>query len=268
MGATVKAELLKLFTTRLWWGMAIAVFLSGAAFALLFGLLFTSESVADQAGGPGGIPSGNPVQIANSVYTGGLSVGYLLMLTIGVMQIGMEYRHKTISSTFLAVPHRAKAMLGKVVALLVVAAGYGVLSLVGSVSVGALVLNVRGADAFPSNEIVRTLALSLLVLGLWALIGLGLGILIPNQIAALLIGVSTAWIVEPLLGLAIKAFDFGREHIAPFMPTEATNAIVNAVVASPDDVRLSWWAAALTLAGWATLLAGSGIWRTVRQDVS
>lgn len=84
------------------------------------------------------------MQIADSVYTGGLSVGYLLMLTIGVMQIGMEYRHKTITSTFLAVPRRGKAMLGKVVALLVVAAGYGVLSLVGSVSVGAVVLNLRG----------------------------------------------------------------------------------------------------------------------------
>ena len=35
------------------------------------------------------------------------------------------------------------------------------------------------------------------------------------------------------------------------MPTEATNAVVNAVQSSPDDVRLSWWAGALALAGWA-----------------
>jgi len=268
MGRLVKAELLKLFTTRLWWGMAIAVLLSGAGFALLFGLLFTSESLAEDAGGPGGLPSGDAVQIANSVYTGGLSVGYLLMLTIGVLQIGMEYRHKTITSTFLAVPQRVRAMLAKVVALLAIATAYGLLSLVGSVSVGALVLNLRGADAFPSTELLRTLALSLLVLGLWALIGLGLGILIPNQVAALLIGIGTAWIVEPLAGLAIKAFEFGRENIAPFLPSEATSAIVNAVQASPDDVRLSWYAAALALAGWAALLAGSGIWRTVRQDVT
>jgi hypothetical protein len=248
--------------------MAIAVFVAGAGFALLFGVLLTSESLAEQGGGPGGIPSGDAVQVANSVYTGGLSVGYLLMLTIGVMQIGTEYRHKTITSTFLAVPHRARAMLAKVVALLLVAAGYGLLSLVGSVSMGAIVLNLRGADPFPSAEVLRTLALSLLVLGLWALIGLGLGILIPNQVAALLIGIGTAWIVEPLLGLAIKASDFGRERIAPLMPTEATNAVINAVQSSPDDVRLSWWAAALVLAGWAALLAGPGIWRTLRQDVT
>ena len=268
MRGAVRSELLKFFTTRVWWGMAIALFVAGAAFALLFGILFTSETLAEQAGGPGGLPSGDPLQVANSVYTAGLTVGYLLMLCIGVLQIGTEYRHQTLSATFLATPRLSRAMLAKVLSLLVIAAGYGVLSLLGSVSVGALVLNLRGAEAFPSTEVLRTLALSLLVLGLWALIGLGLGILIPNQVAALMIGVGVAWIVEPLLGLAIKASDFGREHVAPLMPTEATNAVVNAVQSSPDDVRLSWWAAALVLAGWAALLTVPGIWRTVHQDVT
>ncbi len=268
MRGAVRSELLKFFTTRVWWGMAIALFVAGAAFALLFGILFTSETLAEQAGGPGGLPSGDALQVANSVYTAGLTVGYLLMLCIGVLQIGTEYRHQTLSATFLATPRRTRAMLAKVLSLLVIAAGYGVLSLLGSVSVGALVLNLRGAAAFPSTEVLRTLALSLLVLGLWALIGLGLGILIPNQVAALMIGVGVAWIVEPLLGLAIKASDFGREHVAPLMPTEATNAVVNAVQSSPDDVRLSWWAAALVLAGWAALLTVPGIWRMVHQDVT
>lgn len=269
MPRAVRAELLKFFSTRLWWGMAIAVFLSAAVFALLFGILYTSESLMAEAGGGfGGIPMGDDVQIANSVYTAGLSIGYLLMLTIGVMQIGSEYRHQTITSTFLSIPRRAKAMLAKVVALLVIAAAYGVLSLVGSVVVGALTLDLRGGDAFPSTEIVRTVALSLLVLGLWALIGLGVGILIPNQVAALLIGVGVAWIVEPILGAVIRAWDFGQEYVAPYLPSSASQAITNAVQASPDEVRLSWWAAALALAAWATLLAGSGIVRTLRQDVS
>jgi hypothetical protein len=143
-----------------------------------------------------------------------------------------------------------------------------VVSLLGSVSIGALVLNLRGEDAFPSDEVVRTIALSLLVLGLWALIGLGVGILIPNQVAALLIGVGVAWIVEPLIGLGVKAWEFGREHIAPYLPTEATNGIVNAVQSSPSDVRLEWWTAALALAAWAAVLSGVGILLTVRRDVS
>lgn len=266
LGRAVRAEFLKFFTTRLWWGMGIGVFLSAAAFSVLFGILLTLDST--QTGGAGGAPTGDATQIANSVYSAGLSVGYLLMLTIGVIQIGAEYRHKTITSTFLAVPHRARVMVAKVIALLGIGAAYGVVSLVGSVSLGALTLQLRGEDPFPSGEIVRTLALSLLVLGLWALIGLGVGILIPNQIAALLIGVGVAWIVEPLLAFALSFWDFGREHIAPYLPSSATNAVVNAVQNSPDEVRLSWWVAALVLAAWAAALSGFGVLRTLRQDVS
>jgi len=262
----VHAELRKFFTTRLWWGMAIGMLLSGAAFALLFGILLTSDTAG--AGGLNGIPTGDDEQVANSVYTAGLQVGYLLMLTIGVIQIGSEYRHSTISATFLAVPRRGIAMLAKVVALLAIGLAYGVVSLLGSVSVGAAVLGLRGQDAFPSEQVLRTIALSLLVLGLWALIGLGVGILIPNQVAALLIGVGVAWIVEPVLGLAIKAWQFGHDHIAPYLPSEATQAIVNAVRSSPDDVRLAWWAAALALACWAAVLSGVGIVLTIRRDVS
>ena len=103
---------------------------------------------------------------------------------------------------------------------------------------------------------------------MYALIGLGVGILIPNQIAALLIGVGVAWIVEPIVVFALTFWDFGREHIAPYLPSAATNAVVNAVQNSADEVRLSWWVAALVLAAWAAALSGFGILRTLRQDVS
>lgn len=266
MTATVRAELRKFFTTRLWWGMAIAVFLAGVAFAVLFGILLTSDQAG--VGGPNGVPTGTDEQIVGSVYTAGLSVGYLLILTIGVMQIGSEYRHQTISSTFLSEPRRARVMLAKVITLLALGAGYGLLSLFGSVSVGALVLRLRDVDPFPSTSIIRTLALSLLVLGLWGLIGLGAGILIPNQVAALLISVGVAWIVEPLAGFGLGFWDWGREHIAPYLPSAATDAMVNAVQGSSGEVRLEWWGGALVLAAYAVVLAGLGSWRTVRSDIT
>lgn len=267
LGRQVHSELLKLFTTRLWWGMAIGVFVGGAAFSTLFAILYANDLLGEAAG-PGGAPVGDETQIVNTVYTAGIGIGYLLLLTIGVIQIGSEYRHKTITGTFLATPRRARVMLAKVIALLVIGAGYAVVSMVGSVSFGATTLALLGKDPFPSTEVIRTLLLSLLVLGLWALIGLGVGILIPNQIAALLIGVGVAWIVEPILAFALSFSDFAREHIVPYFPSEATNAVINAVQNSPDTVRLSWWAASLVLAGYAALLAGFGIARTLRQDIS
>ncbi|XVX21338.1 ABC transporter permease [Actinomycetota bacterium] len=265
MGRAIKAEFRKFFTTRMWWGMAIAMVIAGAAFAGLFGWMLTDQAQM----GSEGAPTGTKEQIVNSVYTGGLSVGYLLTLTIGIMQIGSEYRHKTITSTFLSVPRRVKAMFAKVIALIGIGSFYGLLSLLGSVLVGAIVLNARGWDPFPTDGVWRTLGLSLLVLALWALIGLGVGILIPNQVAAILIAIGVAWIIEPLAGLLIGSlWDWGQEHVVKFLPSSATNAMVNGVTNPGMGSQLEWWGGALTLAAYAAVLAGLGIWRTTRRDIS
>lgn len=268
MTRAIRAEFRKFFTTRLWWGMAIGVFLCGAVVAVGFAFLYTSDLMTE-AMGPDGqpMPPPSPTQLANSVYTGGITIGYLLLLTIGIIHIGSEFRHKTVTSTFLANPHRVRVMLAKVVALLGIGAFYGLISLLGSVGPGALVLNLRGADPFPSSDVLRTLALSLLVLGLWALIGLGVGILIPNQVAALLIGVLVAWIAEPIAGALLGVWDFGRDHIVPFLPTQATTAVVG-VQTTPGQTQLDWWVAALVLVAYAAVLAGLGSWRVAKQDVA
>ena len=76
-------EFRKFFTTRLWWGMAIGVFVAAPA-AGLFAALDGSSS--RRRGAPGRRRTRlDPTQTAPNVYTAGLSVGYLLMLTIGVI---------------------------------------------------------------------------------------------------------------------------------------------------------------------------------------
>ena len=267
MSAAIRSEFRKFFTTRLWWGMAIAVFLSGAAFATIVGLIFTSNALAGQAAGA--LPR-TDAELAKAVYTGGIQIGYLLTLAIGIMMIGSEYRHKTITSTFLATPRRGRVMGAKVVTLLGIGAFYGVISLVGSVLAGAIILTLRGHSAFGDASIWRTLALSLLVLGLWALIGLGAGILIPNQVAALLISIGVAWIVEPILA-AVLAIPAWGEHITPYLPSQATSATLGTMSAGINGQpvgQLSWWAGALVLMAYAAVMAGLGTWRTVRADIS
>ena len=268
MTAAVRAEFRKFFTTRMWWGLAIATFVAAIAFAVAFGFIYT---IKPDPTDPRPAPTGTPLQIANSVYTAGLGVGYLLTLTIGVMQIGSEYRHKTITSTFLGTPRRARVMGAKIIALLGIGAIYGVISLVGAVIAGSIVLHARGFAPFPGAGVLRTLALALLVLGLWALIGLGAGILIPNQVAALLISIGVAWIVEPLAGFGLGFWTWGREHIVPYLPSQATSAMVSGVTqgGGGQEVHLlAWWGGALVLAAYAAVMAGFGSWRTVRADIS
>jgi hypothetical protein len=267
MGGAVKAEFRKFFTTRMWWGMAIGVFLAGALFALVFAVWVPGSRQGGGTGGPA-FPGLDNTAMVNTVYTAGLSLAYLLTLVIGVMSIGSEYRHMTITSTFLATPKRLHVMVAKVTSLLGIGVFYGLVFLVGSVGVGATTIAVKGFPPFPEvGTIARTLALSLLVLGLWALVGLGAGILIPNQVAAILIAVGAAWILEPVLGLLLGLVSWGRT-IAQFMPSQATSAMVGQVNGSPNVELLSWWAGALVLVAYAVVLAGIGSVLTVRRDVT
>ena len=266
MTHAIRAEFRKFFTTRLWWGMGIATFVAGAGFSLLLAVIFTLGSVQSQPGMPNGIA------LTRIVFTGGISVGYLLTLAVGVMTIGAEYRHKTITSTFLSNPRRTVVMSAKVVSLLVIGAFYGLISLLGSVVVGASVLVLRGEHPFADSGIWRTLALALLALGLWALIGLGVGILVPNQVAALLIAIGVAWIVEPIAGVLLGLFATGKE-IVPYLPTQATQAMLNTSSAfgapsTDPTTTMTWWVAAVVLAAYAVVMAGVGSALTVRRDIS
>ena len=266
MGGAIKSEFRKFFTTRMWWGMAIGIFLCGAALAVVFALLVPGS----RAQGPSGPPSpglGDPTMVS-TVYTAGLSVAYLLTLTIGVMSIGSEYRHMTITSTFLATPKRVRVMVAKVTSLLGIGVFYGLVFLLGSVGVGATTIAAKGYSPFPQvGTITRTLALSLLILGLWALIGLGTGILIPNQVAAILIAVGAAWIVLPLAGLLLGFVSWGKP-IVPYLPSEATSAMVGALNSDTSVQLLSWWAGALVLVIYAMVMAGIGSLLTIHRDVT
>jgi ABC-2 type transport system permease protein len=269
MAGAVKAEFRKFFSTRMWWGMAIGVFLAGAAFALLYAL-FVAGSRAQggpDAGGPR-FPGLDNTTMVSTVYTAGLSLAYLLTLVVGVMSIGSEYRHKTITSTFLSTPKRVRVMAAKVISLLGIGAFYGVVFLVGSVFVGGAAIAIKGFSPVPeTGPIARALGLSLLVLGLWALVGLGAGILIPNQVAAILIAVGAAWIVAPLLGFLLSLFSWGQT-IVPYLPSQATSAMVGQVNTSTTVHLLTWWAGALVLVAYAAVLAGIGSVLTVRRDVT
>lgn len=261
MIAAIRSELRKMFTTRLWWGMAIGVALSAAALTALFTALAGNE----------GLPPLDAPNAVSQAYTSGLTFAYLIVLAVGIIAIGGEYRHQTISSSYLSVPRRSRLFAAKLVASAVVGALYGVVYIVAALATGVPIILLRGFDPFPAEDTVaRSFAMSVLALILWALIGLGLGSLIKNQIAALLIGVGVAWIGEQLILLGLVAIGWGK--VGAFLPGMSTVALVQeplAVEGMPFSFEyLSWWQAALVLATYALVLAGLGVFRASREDVS
>ena len=168
---------------------------------------------------PTGRSSGDATQIANTVYTSGMGVGYLLLLTIGVLMIGAEYRHKTITSTFLATPKRLQAMLAKVVALLVIGALYGLISIVSSVGVGATVPQARWPRSLPVERGLPhdgTPACSCSACGGSSARASASSSRTRSPPCSSASGV--AWIVEPVAGLLLGFWDFGAEHIVKLPP--------------------------------------------------
>ena len=86
--------------------------------------------------------------------------------------------------------------------------------------------------------------------------------------AALLIAVGVAWIVEPIAGLAIKRGTSGGSTSRRTSRARRVRRSSTPLLASADDVRLSWWGGAIALVVWAAAFAGVGIVRVVRQDIS
>lgn len=263
----VRSELRKYFTTRLWWGMAIGFVVAAALFSAMYAFMITSA-------GPEVGSSFDPRSAAGvtSVYTAGVQIGYLLTLTVGVMVIGSEYRHKLATATFLATPRRWVVVAAKVVALAVISCVYGLLSLGTGFAVGASVLSAKGFSPVPdAGYITRSLALSLLVLVVWSLIGLGVGVLIRNQVAALLLAVGFAWIIEPIAAMALgfAKWEWAKD-MAKYFPSSASQAVMGgAQVQGPDAAAqvLSWQAGALTLVAYAAAMALLGLVLTTRRDI-
>ena len=106
--------------------------------------------------------------------------------------------------------------------------------------------------------------MTVVAVAIWTLVGIGIGTLIRNQIAAILIAVFITFLVEPLLSFALNAAELGS--VAKFMPTSASTALL-----SPAEVGfdyLVWWQGGIVLLGYALLFAGLGMLLSLRRDVS
>lgn len=278
MTGLVRSELRKAFSTRMAWGMPLAQFLLAAVFAAITGgfLLFVDIPGADGQTVPAREMFEDSM-LARMTYTGGLQIGYLLALVLGILSMGSEYRHKTLTATFLAAPRRGRVITAKILGLTVVVVLSGLAHLAGAVLGGGIMLLLADVPLFPdAADLASVMLRLLLVLVLWGLMGLGLGVLIPNQVVALFVGVAFAFLIEPLLSFGITFVD-ALADAARFFPSQASAAalsvfegvdpaVMQGMGGNPD--QLDWWVAAVTLLVYAAVMTAVGWVLTSRRDVS
>ena len=261
MVGLIRAEFLKLTSTRLWLGL-----LAGA-------LIYTALSAAASAAfagvdsGFGGESAGlDTIDALRNVY--GFSAfggAYLFAAILGVTAMTGEYRYQTITPTFLATPRRWPVVIAKFLANAVMGLVFGVFAGLTALVTGVIAISIRGYDlGLDDGRVWSGLGLALLAIALWSMIGVGVGTLIRNQIAAIIGLILIVFLVEQLLSFGLIAIDL--DPIARVLPSMASSAMVSA--STPITSLLAWWQGALVMLGYAGVFTGLGMLLSVRRDVS
>lgn len=257
MSGILRAELIKITTTRPWWIVLICTLVLGGCAAATVAMLQ-----------PNGAAFGDP-GIVRSIYNGGNPLTRVLVMVLGIAAMGGEYRHQTLATTFLATPRRGRVLLGKAAGLLLFGLLYGAASVIAGVAVAVPFILVNdGSFFFDRGDTWRSLILGAISLALWSMIGMGLGILVRNMLVAMLVGISFAYLVEPILTVIFFLRD--SDTALNLVPSGATNAMlgITSPVLFAGGNPFAWWQGALVLLVWCLTPAAIGVLSTVRRDVA
>jgi len=266
------SEFQKVITTRIWWVLAILlvayVAVMSGGLGAMFGLLTTDPEAL--GGSEQQVPLGD--QLAPLLYSFASSIGYVFPLLLGTLAVTSEFRHRTLTQTFLVTPNRGTVLGAKFVSQLGWGAALGVVGFLAAVGAGAAALSIWGLDtALDTSDTWALIGRGILAMALWAAIGVGIGSVVPNQVAAIVIVIAFTQFVEPILRLVASLSDVTAQ-VAKFLPGAASDALVGAsfytIAAGGSGVGLDWWQGGIVLAALAVVLALIGGATTWRRDVT
>jgi hypothetical protein len=226
-------ELIKLRTTRTALGFAAA------------GLLLVLASVLLQA------LAGDPTSLEDkrSVISGA-GVVSILLLVFGVVGATGEHRHGTITPALLIAPDRVRYTAAKLIAYGLAAALIAIGVQILAVVLGLALLGGRPGPSLGSGDVLAVSAGSVVSCVLAAALGVGIGALVRNQVAAVVGSLIYLFILEPVLQgvLAdVYAYTIGGSSSAL-----AGNSFDHALAPVIGGVVLAAWALAV---GTAAVLA-------------
>jgi ABC-2 type transport system permease protein len=198
-----------------------------------------------------------PVSFAIAIV---LAIGSVVMLILGILAAGSEFRHRTIVPVLLATPHRARVFAVKVAVIAGLGAVFSAVTFGLGLGTVVATLSAHGVHHLPPG--VGRLYLGTVVSSAcFGMIGVALGALTRNTIGAIVAAIAWTLFVEQVILAAIVP------GIEKWLPTGAAIGLTNAPGPGPGH-SLSAAVAGLVLAGYAVVLLLAASRTTIRRDVA
>jgi ABC-type transport system involved in multi-copper enzyme maturation permease subunit len=237
MTRQIVSELRKLRTTRSMFTMA-----AGLAAIVILGVVATVSDLrpSDVGGSVATLPF---VNLA-------LTVIPLFALLLGIRSFTDEYRYGSIVPTLLAQPERRKVLAAKAVTAAIAGVVLTLLALGVAVAVGVPLVIARGSEVtWSASQLATVAGRALGATALWTTIGIGVGVAVRHQVAA--IAGTLVWMIvgEGVLAGLVPG-------VARFFPGAAGLSVVGI----DADTVLAPAVGALVLTGYAlaaTMVGGS-----------
>ncbi|WP_108667211.1 ABC transporter permease subunit [Euzebya rosea] len=248
MSTLLRAELLKQRTTR----MVPVVLAASLAIAVL-----ALTQIIDNAG-VRGAPSLGTLAHARQII-GVPVLASIPLLVLGVMSVTTEYRHGTVTATFLAEPIRWRVLVSKVVVAAGLAFAWAVVAVVVVNAIAIPWLAREGVDhlAMLTPTLWTSIAVSLVVLPLFAAMGVGIGAIARSQVPAVVVPIVWLLLLEP--NLIAPRFT----AIERYLPGVASSIAGS----TPHAPAAPFWFGLVVLVAWVAVLLAAGTAMTRRRDL-
>jgi ABC-type transport system involved in multi-copper enzyme maturation permease subunit len=230
----IRAELLKIRSTRTTVGIVVGMVALIVLFSLLSGLVSKPPSLSTTEDQRGLLSLGSLAGVFSAL--------------AGIMLVTSEYRFGTIRPTFLFTPKRSRVIGAKLVAGLLAGIVFGLIGEGLGFAIGIAALRGRGINyALDANQTALLLFGTLVGVALWGALGVGLGTIVRNQVGAIIGILAWGFIVENLLFAFVPS-------VGRFAPAHAQDALTGLTTdhllpAAAGGAILLAWTAALALVG-------------------
>jgi ABC-2 type transport system permease protein len=238
--AALRSELVKQHTTKTALGLLAAMTGLVLVSVLLHGFGFSTHQLSMRS---------NQLRVFAEA---GESLGAVFGGLIGAMSITAEIRHGTIRPTLLAIPRRGTVIAAKTVTSVLTGFTFGIIATGIAAAIGTAILSARGVTIhLDTGAYTQLIAGGAAAAALWAVIGVGLGAIVRNQVVAII--AIFVWI-EIIENLVID----GAPSVSRYLPATLGQAITGDRTGTLHHPALG----AVLLAAYATVAIAAG-WRTI-----